>query len=264
MNDKPKDVIRETDAEAVRLAKTLTRTARFGALGVLDPDTGVPLASRVGVATDADGTPLILVSQLSAHTKAILADPRCSLLVGEPGKGDALAYPRITVVCRARKLEPGTPERARAERRYLNRNPKAKLYVGLGDFSFFRLQVERGSLNGGFGKAYLLKREELILSGPATEELAASEQAAIDHMNADHLDAIAVYAQHFGKEKRDGWTVTGFDPDGSAGIDWGAYGAPETFLIGSNGIVLQKHAGPLSEAVWQQKFAPLVENAGGG
>ena len=42
MNDKPKDVIRETDAEAVRLAKTLTRTARFGALGVLDPDTGVP------------------------------------------------------------------------------------------------------------------------------------------------------------------------------------------------------------------------------
>ncbi len=60
------------------------------------------------------------------------------------------------------------------------------------------------------------------------------------------------------------YAATGFDPDGSAGIDWGAYGAPETFLIGSNGIVLQKHAGPLSEAVWQQKFAPLVENAGGG
>lgn len=214
MNDKPKDVIRETDAEAVRLAKTLTRTARFGALGVLDPDTGVPLASRVGVATDADGTPLILVSQLSAHTKAILADPRCSLLVGEPGKGDPLAYPRITVVCRARKLEPGTPERARAERRYLNRNPKAKLYVGLGDFSFFRLEVERASLNGGFGKAYLLGRDDILVDGPVVEALAESEQRAVDHMNDDHLDAIANYARHFAKADGGGWIITGIDVDG--------------------------------------------------
>src|SRR5262245_58178167 len=189
MDDKPKDVIRETDAEAVRLAKTLTRTARYGALAVIEPETGAPLASRVGVATDADGTPLILVSQLSAHTKAILADPRCSLLVGEPGKGDPLAHPRITLVCRAVKLEAGTAERVRAERRYLNRNPKAKLYVGLGDFSFFRLEVERASLNGGFGKAYLLTRGDVIVEGPVVDALAESEQQAIDHMNDDHLDA---------------------------------------------------------------------------
>lgn len=64
------------------------------------------------------------------------------------------------------------------------------------------------------------------------------------------------------RELGDPYTATGFDPDGSAGIDWGAYGAPETFLIGSNGRVLQKHAGPLSEAIWQQKFAPLVDSGG--
>ncbi|TIT59285.1 MAG: HugZ family protein, partial [Mesorhizobium sp.] len=87
MVDRKKDVIRETDAAAVRLAKTLIRGARFGALAVIDPETGAPLASRVGVATDSDGAPLILVSMLSAHTGALLADPRCSLLVGEPGKG---------------------------------------------------------------------------------------------------------------------------------------------------------------------------------
>ena len=68
MDDKPKDVIRETDAEAIRLAKTLMRTARFGALAVIESGTGAPLASRVGVATDADGTPLILVSStVGAH-----------------------------------------------------------------------------------------------------------------------------------------------------------------------------------------------------
>ena len=71
-----KDVIRPTDAEAIRLARTLMRTARFGALAVLEPQTGWPMASRVGVATDLDGSPVILVSLLAAHTKAILAAPR--------------------------------------------------------------------------------------------------------------------------------------------------------------------------------------------
>ena len=189
-------------------------SARPASARSLPWNSGAPLASRVGVATDADGTPLILVSQLSAHTKAIIADPRCSLLLGEPGKGDPLAHPRITLVCRARKLVPGSPERIRAERRYLNRNLKAKLYVGLGDFSFFRLEVERASLNGGFGKAYLLTRGDIIVEGPAVEALAESEQRAIDHMNDDHLDAIANYARYFAKADGGGWVMTGIDVDG--------------------------------------------------
>lgn len=214
MVDRNKDVIRETDAEAIRLARTLIRSARFGALAVIEPATGSPLASRVGVATDVDGAPLILVSMLSAHTGAILADPRCSLLVGEPGKGDPLAHPRVTLVCRARRLERGSDEQARAERRYLNRNPKARLYAGLGDFSIFRLEPERASLNGGFGKAYLLDRSELVTTGPVVDELAAGEQPALEHMNTDHLDAIAIYAHHYAKADGDGWIATGFDADG--------------------------------------------------
>ena len=214
LDEKKKDVIRETDAEAIRLAKTLVRTARFGALAVVDPASGSPLAGRVGVATDMDGTPLILVSMLSAHTGALLADSRCSLLVGEPGKGDPLAYPRISLACRAQRLERGSADHVRAERRYLNRNPKAKLYAGLGDFSIFRLDVERASLNGGFGKAYLLERSDLIATGPIVEELADSEQSSLDHMNADHRDALSLYARHFGHAEGDGWIATGFDADG--------------------------------------------------
>ncbi|TIO28410.1 MAG: HugZ family protein [Mesorhizobium sp.] len=214
MTETRKDVIRETDTEAVRLAKTLVRSARFGALAAIEPGTGAPLASRVGVATDIDGAPLILVSMLSAHTGALLADPRCSLLVGEPGKGDPLAHPRISLVCQALRLERGSAGHARAERRYLNRNPKAKLYAGLGDFSIFRLEPERASLNGGFGKAYLLDRTDLIAGGTIVEELGASEQSALDHMNADHRDALCIYARHFGRAEGDGWIATGFDADG--------------------------------------------------
>ncbi|AEH86666.1 HugZ family protein [Mesorhizobium opportunistum] len=214
MGERKKDVIRETDAEAIRLAKTLLRSARSGALAVLEPRTGSPLASRVGVATDIDGAPLILVSMLSAHTPALLADPRCSLLLGEPGKGDPLAHPRLTLICWASRLERGSDIHARAERRYLNRNPKASLYAGLGDFSIFRLEPQRASLNGGFGKAYLLDRSDLTSSGPIVEELAASEQSAIEHMNAEHLDAVAVYAHQFARASGEGWTIAGLDADG--------------------------------------------------
>ena len=121
------------------------------------------------MASDSDGAPLILVSLLAAHTRALLSDPRCSLLVGEPGKGDPLAHPRLSLSCRAARLEPGSPAHARASRRYLNRNPKARLYAGLGDFSMFRLEPERASLNGGFGRAYLLSRSDLLAAGPVAE-----------------------------------------------------------------------------------------------
>jgi putative heme iron utilization protein len=206
--------IRETDAEAIRLARTLLRTARYGALAVLDPQSGAPLASRVAVATDLDGTPLILVSSLSEHTGGLDADPRCSLLLGEPGKGDPLAHPRISLRCRAERLQRGTPTQMRTERRYLNRHPRAKLYASFGDFAFFRLEVERASLNGGFGKAYHLTRAELVLEGPATDELAEAEQPALDHMNTDHSDAIDIYARAFARADGGSWSLTGIDAEG--------------------------------------------------
>ena len=56
----------------------------------------------------------------------------------------------------------------------------------------------------------------------------------------------------------DPYVASAFDEDGRIGIDWGVYGAPETFLISSNGIVLYKHISPLSEAVWVRKFLPII------
>lgn len=208
------DVIRQTDAEAVRLAKTLIRSARFGALAVLEHGSGQPLASRVAVATDLDGAPVVLVSSLSAHTGALIADERASLLLGEPGKGDPLAHPRITLMCRAERLEPGSEAYARVRRRYLNRQPKAGLYVDFPDFVFFRLNPKGASLNGGFGKAYALTAADVLTEGPATAELAAREQSALDHMNDDHLDAVATYATHFAKAPAGAWLLTGIDADG--------------------------------------------------
>lgn len=211
---KNSDVLRPTDAEAVRLARTLIRTARYGALAVLEPKSGDPQASRVAVATDIDGAPLILVSALSGHTAGLAADPRCSLLLGEPGKGDPLAHPRIGVSCEATRLEATDPARKRAERRFLSRHPKAKLYAGFPDFSYFRLEPLRASLNGGFGKAFALTRDDLLVQTPANDALASSEASAVAHMNSDHADAVEVYAMAFAGAQPGPWRLAGLDSEG--------------------------------------------------
>ena len=209
-----KDVLRPLDDEARRLAKGLIRTARFGALAALEAETGHPLASRVALAPDMDGTPFILISSLSGHTSALTSDSRCSLLLGEPGKGDPLAHPRVTLMCHAEKVERGTERHDRLRRRYLARHPKAELYVDFADFSFFCLRPERASLNGGFGKAFLLTQQDLLLDADLCSEFAEREAGVISHMNTDHADAVALYAEVLAKAGHGNWKLVSVDPEG--------------------------------------------------
>ncbi|MBZ8131911.1 HugZ family protein [Afifella sp. IM 167] len=210
------EIVRRADEEARALARRLVRTARFGALAVVEPETGHPLASRTALATDMDGAPIILISELSTHRLALDGDARCSLLVGEPGRGDPLAHARLTLIGRARQIGKNTDEYARIRRRYLARQPKASLYVDFGDFAFFRIEPERASLNGGFGKAFFLEREDLLLPEGPVAALASFEEGAVNHMNADHADAIALYARFLCKVKEpdEGWQIATLDPEG--------------------------------------------------
>lgn len=211
--EQPKGVLRETDDDARRLAKTTIRVARFGGLAALQPGTGHPIASRVAVATDVDGTPCILTSALSGHTSAILIDSRCSLLVGEPGKGDPLAHARVTLFANAKQAERGSRLHERLRRRYLTRHPKAELYVDFGDFSFFRLEIDGASLNGGFGKAYELRRKDLIIEGDLSL-FSDYENGVIEHMNRDHREAVALYAQVLRRAPSANWRLAAVDPEG--------------------------------------------------
>jgi putative heme iron utilization protein len=210
---KKKDPLLPVDAEARRLAKDLLRRARHGALATLDPETGEPLATRTALASDMDGAPVILTSTLSAHTQALLKDPRCSILAGEPGKGDPLAHPRLTVIAKAERIGAGET-RERLKRRYLARHPKAELYVDFPDFSFWRLVVARASLNGGFGRAYAMTREDVLTDMAGLEGLPDFEAGAVAHMNEDHADAVALYARAFCKAPAGHWVLTGLDPEG--------------------------------------------------
>src|SRR3954454_14660691 len=122
------------DFDPIAIAKRLLRATRAGTLGTLDRNTGHPFASLVNVATDVDGSPLILTSRLSTHTANLEADGRASVLLAETGKGDPLAHPRLTVMGEFSVLANDSTNEARVRRRFLARHPKSELYAGFGDF----------------------------------------------------------------------------------------------------------------------------------
>ena len=213
MTEKKKDVLQPVDDAARRQAKTLVRTARYASLATIDPLDGSPSVSRVSLATAMDGSPVFLISRLSSHFANLEADPRCSLLVGEPGKGDPLAYPRMTLIGTAENLGQG-PERAPVKSRFLRRNPKAALYADFPDFAFWKFATSRASLNGGFGRAYALAASDLAVPAGALQSLGEFEEGAVEHMNADHADAVGRYAVKSGAASGEGWSLATIDPEG--------------------------------------------------
>jgi putative heme iron utilization protein len=202
------------DFHPITIGKELLRATRAGALATLDRNTGHPFSSLVNVATDTDGSPLILVSRLSTHTANIEVDPRASVLLALIGKGDPLAHPRLTVLGTFAKLDRDSPDGKRAARRFLARHPKSQLYAGFGDFSFWRLNVVSAHLNGGFARAADLKASDIITDLAGAEEMIELEESAVEHMNADHPDALRLYATRLLREIDGAWHVTGVDPDG--------------------------------------------------
>lgn len=170
------------------------------------------MVSRVNVATAMNGAPFFLISALTAHFNALVHDRRASLLVGEPGKGDPLAHPRLTLSGHAVRVDDAT----RIEhlyRRYLARHPKSQLYIDLPDFAFWRLEVEEVSYNGGFARAYRPEPADLLTDLAGVEDLVDIEAGAIEHMNASHADAVDHYAHLAGKRGAD-WRLIGIDPEG--------------------------------------------------
>jgi putative heme iron utilization protein len=198
--------------DAIAVSKRLLRGVRAGALATLTGD-GTPFATLVNVATDFDGAPVLLMSGLAAHTKNLAADPRASILLAEGGKGDPLAHPRLTVTGRVRRID-AVEERTRLKLRFLARHPKSALYADFGDFAFYRLEIASVHLNGGFARAADFPGVAVLTPLAGTEALMEAEASAIEHMNADHAEAVRLYATKLCGEPDGRWRITGIDPEG--------------------------------------------------
>jgi hypothetical protein len=200
------------DFNAARLARSLLRRSRQGALATLMAGSGDPYCSLVNVASHPDGSPILLISRLALHTQNLLGDARVSLMLDERAEGDPLEGSRIMLAGRAEEAAGSDLEILR--RRYLNAHPTAEVFVDFKDFSFFRIRPAGAHLVAGFGRIVDLKPPQFLTDISDAAALLEAEQGAIDHMNADHREATNLYATRLlGADTAD-WRCTGCDPDG--------------------------------------------------
>jgi heme oxygenase (biliverdin-IX-beta and delta-forming) len=200
------------DFDAAGLARSLLRRSRQGALATLMAESGDPYCSLVNVASHPDGSPILLISRLALHTRNILGDGRVSLMLDERVAGDPLEGSRIMLAGRAEQA--ADDEMAVLRRRYLNAHPSAEVFVNFKDFSFFRVRPAGAHLVAGFGRIVDLEPSQFLTDISDAAALLEAEQGAVDHMNADHRDAMNLYATKLlGAEPAD-WRCTGCDPEG--------------------------------------------------
>jgi len=196
-------------AAAGRTVRDLMRRARTAALSTaLAGAAGQPYASLVLSATAADGSPLLLISGLAEHTKNLKADARLALLYEASGAfASPLEGARASVLGR---LAPANEPAHRA--RLLARHPEAAAYAAFRDFSFHRVVVDRAHLVAGFGRIRWVDARDVLIPPPAA--LAREEDAILAHMNADHADAVALYATALLGQPAGPWRMCGIDAEG--------------------------------------------------
>lgn len=200
------------DFDAAKLARSLLRRSRQGALATLMPGSGDPYCSLVNIAGHPDGSPILLISRLALHTRNLLGDARLSLMLDERAEGDPLEGSRIMLAGLAELA--GGDDVAILRRRYLNAHPSSEVFVNFKDFSFFRIRSTGAHLVAGFGRIVDLKPAQFLTDISDAASLLEAEQGAVDHMNADHREAMNLYATKLLGAKSADWRCTGCDPDG--------------------------------------------------
>jgi hypothetical protein len=163
MPDQPSrpDPVRPADDAARALAQQLLALGH-AACAWTDPDTGLPGISRIALARDPEAGLLALISGLAAHFRALRDHPDCAVMLGEVGPtGDPLTHPRLMIRARAAFVPPDDPALPGLRARWLERTPKATVYIALPDFVFVRLTPVSALLNGGFGRAFHIAPEDL-------------------------------------------------------------------------------------------------------
>jgi len=191
--------------------RQLMRRARRGTLATVLKDDGTPYGSLVNLATDQRGAPVLLLSSLAWHTRNLAADPRASIMVADPRhSGDALTGARLTVTGRFR--DAGRPE-AEA-RRYVALNPAAAQFAGFGDFSFWTFEPQLVHAIAGFGRIDTHDAASVFAESDLAAGFATLEMSAVEHMNADHGDAVAAYATGLLGLEAGPWRLVAADCDG--------------------------------------------------
>jgi len=205
----PSDQTTVPEPSFAERARTLMYLGRIGSLSTLSrKQPGFPFGSVMPYGLDDRGRPIFLISTMAMHTQNLQADPRGSLLVTQDdGGGDPLGASRVTLVGKVVPIpESEIPE---ARSLYLARYANSKYWVDFEDFSFYRMDVVDVYYVGGFGVMGWVSAAEYDRSQP--DPLADSMAEIIQHMNADHKDALVLLAREFARIESQEATMTAVD-----------------------------------------------------
>jgi heme oxygenase (biliverdin-IX-beta and delta-forming) len=174
-------------------ARTLVHLGRVGSLSTMSQRRpSWPFGSVMPYGLDERGAPTFLISTMAMHTQNLTKEPRASLLVMESSAAeDPLGAGRVTLMGEVVR----TPESRLASVRedYLARHPNASYWVDFKDFFFFDMDVVDVYFVGGFGVMGWVSAEDYRAAEP--DPLADAARGIIDHMNADHVDAMIALAR---------------------------------------------------------------------
>ena len=190
-------------------ARTLMHLDRIGSLSTLSrKQPGFPFGSVMPYGLDDHGRPIFLISTMAMHTQNLQADPRASLLVTQDdASGDPLGASRVTLVGNVQTIP--TAEVPESRELYLARYANSKYWVDFEDFSFYRLDVVDVYYVGGFGVMGWVSASDYDQARP--DPLADSTKEIIEHMNADHKDALVLLTRTFARIEALEATMTAVD-----------------------------------------------------
>jgi putative heme iron utilization protein len=190
-------------------ARTLVYVERIGSLSTLSrKQPGFPFGSVMPYGLDDQGRPVFLISTMAMHTQNLQADPHASLLVTQNDAGDdPLGASRVTLV--GNVLVIPQAEVVAARELYLARYANSKYWVDFEDFSFYRMDLVDVYYVGGFGVMGWVSASEYLRSQP--DPLADVMAEIIQHMNADHKDALVLLARKFARIESQEATMTAVD-----------------------------------------------------
>jgi heme oxygenase (biliverdin-IX-beta and delta-forming) len=176
-------------------ARTLMHSGHIGSLSTISrKQPGFPFGSLMPYGLDSQGRPIFLISTMAMHTQNLQADPRASLFVTEPdASGDPLGSSRVTLIGSAVRV----PELdlANAREVYLTGYPDSKYWVDFEDFFFYRMDLIDVYYVGGFGVMGWVAASDY--SQAQADPLAEHKSDIMQHMNADHKDALILLAKRF-------------------------------------------------------------------
>ena len=189
-------------------ARQFLRSTRHGVLSTHSSKfAGYPFGSVTPFVLDSDCQPIILISSIAEHTKNIAVNAKVSLLVFAEG-ADLQANARLTLIGEAAQIDKDDSE---LRARYLRYLPQSAGYFDMHDFAFYRISIHQARYIAGFGKMGWADGNEI---GAASNSIAALENGMLQHMNADHVDSMLAYCQHFYNVRPQSVELIGVDSDG--------------------------------------------------